>query len=331
MGKTVLILGGGTGGVVAANVLRKTLGREHRVVLVDRKENHEFYSPIPFLLVNQRRPQQLTRKLSRLARKGIDFWQAEVRSVNPARSQVETDRGTINYDYLIISLGAEHRPENLPGFQEGAYNVYSLSGASRLSRRLQQFSGSRIVIFISSIPFVCPSATYEIAFLLDEYLRKKGLRHRTELSLITPERSPEPLAGPLVGARLRRDMARRYIKLTTEAKVLSLENGRLKLDQGEVEGDLFIGVPPHRGPSALGSSGLTGEGGWIEVDPHTLATRAENIFAVGDATAIRLPVMQTWAPKSGIFAHYQAEVAARNIALLLSGKKPHHRFTGKGL
>ena len=285
--------------------------------------------PIPFLLVNQRRPQQLTRKLSRLGRKGIDFWQAEVRSVNPARSQVETDRGTIDYDYLIISLGAEHRPENLPGFQEGLTTFIASRGPPRLSRRLQQFSGGRIVIFISSIPFVCPSATYEIAFLLDEYLRKKGLRHRTELSLITPERSPEPLAGPLVGARLRRDLARRYIKLTTEAKVLSLENGRLKLDQGEVEGDLFIGVPPHRGPSALESSGLTGEGGWIEVDPHTLATRVENIFAVGDATAIRLPVMQTWAPKSGIFAHYQAEVAARTSPCCSPGKSRTTALPGK--
>ncbi|MDO9573521.1 MAG: hypothetical protein Q7I94_00905 [Candidatus Contubernalis sp.] len=81
----------------------------------------------------------------------------------------------------------------------------------------------------------------------------------------------------------------------------------------------------------LHSSGLVEEGGWIKVDPHTLETENERIFAVGDATNLRLPVMNVLAPKSGVFAHYQAEVVGRNIACILKGKDPEFRYTAKGL
>ncbi len=78
-------------------------------------------------------------------------------------------------------------------------------------------------------------------------------------------------------------------------------------------------------------SGLVEEGGWITVDPHTLGTKADRVFAVGDAAAITLPVMQVWAPKAGIFAHYQAEVVARNIASIIAGEIPRFRYQGKAV
>lgn len=330
---SILVLGGGTGGIVAANVLSKTLDKKHKIQLVDRKDSHIFYGNYPMLMVNKRKPQDLTRKLERLQKKGIEFLQAQVEGVNPERSNVSTNQGNIEYDYLIISLGAEHHPETVPGFQEEAYNIYSFNDVIRLREQLKKFKSGKIVLFISSLPFICPSAAYEMIFLLDAYFREKGIREKIKLSLITPETSPEPLAGPKVGNSVRSMMEQRDIGLITEAKVLSLDSAKkvIHLDHGiSIEADLFLGIPPHWGPETLRSSGLAEEGGWIKVDPHTLETENKKIFAVGDATALRLPVMNVLAPKAGIFAHYQAEVVARNIACLLKGEKPEFRYTAKG-
>jgi len=332
--KTILILGGGTGGVVCANVLGKLLGKSHRVILIDRNERHVFRGSYPLLMVNKRNPGDLTRKLERLALKNVEFIQAEVEKIFPEQSKVQTNKGYVDYDFLIISLGAEHHPETLPGFSEGAYNIYDFENLIRLGNELKKTEGGRIVLFISSLPFICPPAPYEMIFLLDEYFRHLGRRKKVELFFITPETAPEPLAGPKVSESIRQMLNSRGINLITNAKVLSLEapSKTLLLDHGiKIEGELFLGIPPHWGPTVMRGTGLVEEGGWIQVDPYTLETKRKNIFAIGDATALRLPVSNVLAPKAGIFAHYQAEVVSRNIALFINGKKPRFRYTGKGL
>ncbi len=333
MAKTVVILGGGIGGVAAANVLSSTIPPGNRIILVDRKENYHYRSAYPLLMINRRRPGQVTRSLDRLQKKGIEFFQATVEQVLPLHKQVDTDRGSLDCDFLIIALGAEHHPETVPGMAEGSYNPWSFEGACRLRQKLYRFTQGKIVLFISSLPFSCPPAPYEIMFLLDDFFRRRGQRGQVELTLVTPEPSPEPLAGPKVGESVRQMMEQRGIELITQARILSLDAAKkqLILDHGvTVPGDLFLGVPSHWGPAALRGSGLTEEGGWIKVDPYTLETPAEGVFAIGDAAALKLPVMKVWAPKAGIFAHYQAEVVARNIASLLNGEKPSYRYTGKG-
>ena len=330
----VVVVGGGTGGVVAANVLRKTLKKEHKVVLIDRNQNHVFYGTIPLLNINRRKPQNLQRNLSRLNNKGIDFVQAEVTGIDYELSKVLTTLEPVSYDYLVLSPGAEHHPETVPGFNEIAYNAYSLKGANQLRQNLKDFVGGKIVVFISSLPFSCPPAPYEITFLLDDYLRNRGIRNQTEIYLITPEPSPEPLAEPKVGGSIREMLNERDINYYSEAKVLSIDplKQKLILDQGvTIPGDYFIGIPSHWGPNFLRNTFLSEEGGWIKVDPNTLQTKIKNIFAIGDATNIRLPINKVWAPKAGIFAHYQAEVVARNLSRLISRQKPNYSYTAKGM
>ena len=332
MSKTVLVLGGGVGGLAIANVLVKTLAKKHRVVLIDRNDSHYFRPSYPLVMVNRRRPEQVRKSLANLKQKGVNFLQAEVTHLNTSRRQVETDKGAQNYDYLVVALGAEHHPESVPGLAEGSYNPYSFEDTAQLRQKLSCFKRGKIVVFISSLPYTGVIAPWEIMFLLDAYFRKQGLRGQVELTLATPETAPLPLAGPKVGESVRRMLEQRGIGLITQAKVLSLDlnHKKLILDHGiEVPGDLFMGIPSHWGPSALRDSGLVVPGGWIAVDPHTLKTRADRVFAVGDATATTLPVSKEWAPKAGFFAHYQAEVVARNIASMIAGEVPRFRFTGK--
>lgn len=331
---TVLILGGGVGGVVAANVLGKILDQnKHQVKLVDRNDSHLFYSSYPMLMINKRKPQAIIRKLERLQKKGTVVIQGEINHINPEQNNVLTSKGMIDYDYLIVSLGAEHHPETVPGFAESAYNIYSFNDLMLLRNKLHTLQSGNIVLFISSLPYTCPPAPYEMIFLLDAYFRQRGIRERINLTVVTPETTPESLAEPRVGESVRRMLTDRNIELITEAKVLALDSASktLSLDHGiKLEADLFLGVPPHWGPTPMRETGLVEKGGWIIVDPHTLQTENARIFAIGDASALRLPEMGTMAPKAGIFAHYQAEVVARNVALLLQGKKPKHIFTGKG-
>lgn len=285
------------------------------------------------LVINERKKTELLRPLAGLKKKGIDYLQAEVLKVDPINALVETSVKSLEFDYLVIALGAEHNPSTVPGFVESAFNVYSFEGVCCLRDRLAEFRGGSIILFISSIPYICPLAPYEIIFLLDWHLRQRGIRRKTELTVVTPSSSPEPLAPPRVGGRLIEMLKRREIQLVTEAKVLYLNplQNTLVMDHVEMEADLFLGVPPHRGPAALQGSGLVvDEGGWIAVHPHTLETRVQKVFAVGDAAALRLPVLKAWAPKAGVFAHYQGEVVARNIARLIRGVEPKYKYTGKG-
>lgn len=332
MAETVLVLGGGTGGIVAANVLGKALARKHRVVLVERNDSHYFQAAYPLLIINQRQPEQISKKLDTLKKKGVELFQAEVKYLDISRRLVETSRGALDYDFLVIAMGAEHHPESVPGMKEGSFNPYSFEGAGRLRQKLAAFRQGRVTVFIAGLPYTGIIAPWEIVFLLEDYFRKRGLRRKIELTMVTPEAAPLPLAGARVGESVRRMVEQRGVRLLAGTRVLSLDLDRqtLLLDHGlKVPGELFIGIPPHRGPSALHGSGLELEGGWIEVNPHTLETRADRVFAVGDAAAITLPLLREWAPKAGFFAHYQAEVAARNIALMIAGKAPRFRYTGK--
>ncbi len=329
----ILILGGGIGGVAAANVLAKSLSLEHRITLLDRRKNHVFKSSFPLLMIDKRNPENIKKKLAGLYQKGIDFIQAEVKGVYPEEAVVRTERGPFKYDYLIISLGAEQQPAALPGFSEGAFNAFNLEHMDDLRCRLPDFKKGRIVFFISGFPVICPTAPFEMVFLLDEYFRQRGDRDKVEISMVTPESSLQLLIGPGASSELGNMMAEQKINLIAGTEILALDYhaGRLCLDHGlSIEGELFMGVPPCRGPQVLSDSFLVEDGGWITVDPHTLETRARNVYAIGDATGIRLPFMKVLAPKYGVFAQYQAAVVAKNIASLIDGRKPGSRFKGRG-
>ncbi|MBI5179982.1 MAG: FAD-dependent oxidoreductase, partial [Nitrospirae bacterium] len=157
-GKTICILGGGSGGIVVANKLKKSLSAEHRIVLVDKLSYHLFNPSLLWLMVGWRQIEDMKRDFSPLKRKGIDFIQAEVSGIDFDKQTVFTNAQNIQYDYLVISLGADIYPERLAGFKEGAYNLYQLSEVIRLRDDLANFKGDKVAVMVSSIPFKCPAA-----------------------------------------------------------------------------------------------------------------------------------------------------------------------------
>ncbi len=128
-GKTTAVLGGGVGGLVAANELRKRIGKEHRVVLVDREDRHTFSPSLLWLQVGKRKPGSFVRDLGRLRRKGIEVMTGEIKAIDPELKAVKIDRRELRADHLVISLGAQLAPENVPGMTDAGHNLYSIEGA----------------------------------------------------------------------------------------------------------------------------------------------------------------------------------------------------------
>lgn len=318
--------------MVAADRLRKRLGAEHRIVVIDRSPDHLFQASLLWLMVGDRRVDQIQRPLDSLSRKGIEFIQDEVHEIDLERGLVRMGEESLHFDYLIVALGAKTVPESISGFSEMAHDLYSLQGCRDIHGALNQFSGGKVGVLVTSMPFKCPAAPYEAAFLVESFLRKRGVRDRSEIHLYTPEHQPMPVAEATLGQALSDMLRERGIHdhplFTFEA--MRPETSEIVAADGRAERvDLLIAVPPHRAPDVVRSSGLLGLSGWIHVDPHTLRTDHEGVFAIGDVTAIKLPNGKSL-PKAGVFAHNEAEVVARQISDEILGRSSHVAHQGKG-
>ncbi|MDI9459549.1 NAD(P)/FAD-dependent oxidoreductase [Candidatus Darwinibacter acetoxidans] len=328
MGKTILILGGGTAGTAAANVLADVLPPGFQLAVVDRSPDHLFLASLPLLIVGRRRRQHITRRLSALESRGLQFIHGEVEGLDLDSRTVLTRHGPLPFHALIIALGMERTPL-LAGQREWAFNPFDLGEAEQLHARLSRFQGGRIVLFVSSLPFTGAVAPYEIMLLLHSFFLQRGLRSQVELCLLTPEQRLFSFAPPRVSAQAAELLSSSGIILKTATSVRRVtKSGSLVLADGkELAADLIIGLPHHHLPAALESSCLAGPEGWLKADPHTLETSCEDVYALGDVAGLTTSAGD-WLPKVGFFAHYQAEVVARNLALKLSGQKPRFKFQG---
>ncbi len=331
-GRTVVVMGGGTGGLVAARELRRRLASSDRVVLIDRSSAYSFAPSFLWVMTGARRPAQVTADLRRLRRKGIEVLTSEVRGIDVDGRRVDTADGAVAYDRLVISLGIELAPEALPGFVPAAHNVYDLPGALAAGRALRAFEGSRVAVLVSRLPYKCPAGPYETALLAESVLRKRGIREGSTVDVYTPEPLPMPTAGPVLGEALLGILRDRDIGFHPERTVERIEPEARELVFGDgepVEFDLLLGVPPQRAPQVARESGLAAESGFLPVDRATLETSAEGVYAIGDVTTIPIAGGK-FLPKAGVFAHAEAEVVARRIADELSGRVPAASFDGKG-
>ena len=330
-GKTVLILGAGTGGLVAAHRLRRMLPRQHRVILIDRAPFYSFAPSYTWVMLGKRDTRRISRDLRSLAKKGIEFVMGEVRAIDPANKRVTVSERKIEYDYLVVALGADYSSDEIPGLGQ-AWTFYHLEGAEGLFERLQTFASGRVAIAVSALPYKCPAAPYEGALLLDDHFRRRKLRGDVEIQVYTPESAPLPSAGAHVGDRVVDLLSERDIGFTPGVKVAEVDHRsrQMRFEDGTTAGfDLLIATPVHHCPAVLRQCGLAADFGWVEVDRETLATRFEDVYTIGDATVIPIGDGKVL-PKTGVFAHGQAEVVSRNIAAEIAGAAPIWAFGGQG-
>lgn len=325
MASRVVVLGGGVGGTLTANLLDKRLGGDVDVTVVDPTGMHLYQPGFLYAALGRANGRWLARDERGLLRTAVDLVVEPAVRVDPeARSVRLAHGGTLAYDYLVVATGARLVPDRVPGLVEGAHEFYSLAGALRLREELRRWRGGRVLVGVAGIPYKCPPAPVEFALMLDGVLRDRGVRERTSLTLLSPLsraftiESASRLVQPL--------MERRGIGLATFFNVewVDPSTGVVASLEGEqAEYDLLVLVPPHRGQAVVEDSGLGDQGGWVPTDRATLQHRDhERILAVGDATD--LPIS-----KSGSTAHFEAPVVANRIASLIRGTAPKAGYGGR--
>ncbi len=332
MAETVLILGGGVGGLVAANELRKDLAKSHRVVLVDRQASFVFAPSLLWLMTGGRTAEKISRPLARLEKKGIEVVHGEIERIDAERREVMVGGRTLSGDLLVIALGADLAPEAIAGLPEAGHNFYTLAGAEALRDAFAAFTGGRLVVLTATPAYKCPAAPYEAAMLLEYHCRRRSLRERSRIDLYTAEPGPMGVAGPEVSAAVRQMVEAKGITYHPEHQVTRVDPvaRRLFFSNGaEAEYDLLAYVPPHRAPRVVSAAGVTAESGWVPVDRGTLETKFERVYALGDVVGIPLTLGKPL-PKAGVFAHAEALVVARNIARAITGKGEPAVFDGEG-
>jgi len=325
MTKRVVVLGGGVGGTLVANLLVKKLRPgEAEVVLIDEDAQHVYQPGFLYVAFGQKQPANLTRPVRSLLDRRVRILTAKAQRIDPTAQVIATDHGDVHYDELVVATGSHLAPDEIPGLKEATHHFYTAEGAQALHEALKQFRGGHVVVGVAGVPYKCPPAPLEFVLMLDAELRAKGLRDKTEIHFV----SPLPRVFPIetVAVKVAPIMESRGIQIHTFFNVESVDPKRrevVSLEGETVPYDLLVLIPPHRGAKVVIDSGLGEAGGWISTDRRTLkATAHPRMFVVGDAT--NLPIS-----KSGSAAHFEADALVANLLADLRNESQEHKYNGK--
>jgi sulfide:quinone oxidoreductase len=318
----ILILGGGFGGVVAAERLAKTLGSEHRITLVSRTARFTFYPALVRLAFGACEPDDICFDLrAAMLDRRVRFIEAEVARVDPhARTVTLTGGdvvGDLRYDYLIFALGRRLATERVKGFYEYAHHLLSVASALKFGAAVREFHGGHAVIGS------CPGArlevpVYETAFALARRLAAHAERAR--LSVISPEYPSLRVGSADIARAAAPALDAHHVTFIKHFPISEVTPEVVRTDDGlEVEYDLLMLVPPFTGPAALSGTGLTDDEGYVRTERTMRVVGCERMYAIGDC--VSLP-----GPKMGHMAVRQGEVAARNVAAEIAGRTPAEEY-----
>jgi sulfide:quinone oxidoreductase len=322
MAHRIVILGGGTGGTLTANRLRKHYARsDATITVVDRDDAHVYQPGLLFVPFGLAHADDIIRPRSKQLHDGIDYVRCDIDHVDIEDDCVElADGTTLDYDLLVVATGAVLLPNETEGLTGEGWRTtvntfYDVEGAVSLAHALRAFDGGRLVVDVVDMPIKCPVAPLEFCFLADWYLHERGIRDRVQLTYVTP--LDGAFTKPTASRALAGLLDEKGVELVTEFNTGEVDGAGRKLvsyDGREVPFDLAVVVPLHGGAAYVGrSEGLGDEFGFIPTDPHTLQSQVRpNVFVIGDAA--NLP-----ASKAGSVTHFEGEVLVANIARFLAG------------
>jgi len=328
--KKILILGGGTGGTIMANKLRKVLERdEWEITLVDKQKTH-YYQPgflfIPFGIYNK---YDVIKPKSDFFPAGINVIYATIDRIDGDNNKVILeDSKILNYDFLIIATGTQTRPDETPGLYEelwykNIFDFYTVEGAVALREFFRNWEGGRLVLNIAELPFKCPVAPLEFVFLADAWFHEIGIRDKVEITYVTP--LPGAFTKPQATKMLGELLHEKNIKVIPEFYIERVDNENKKIisyDEQEIPFDVLTIVPVNMGSDVIERSGLGDDLNFVPTDKYTLRSeKYENIFVLGDASNIPTS-------KSGSVVHFSADVLFENLMSAIEGRPLMAKFDG---
>jgi sulfide:quinone oxidoreductase len=319
----IVVLGAGFGGLELTTLLSDAMGDSIDVTLIDKSDSFMFGFSKLDVMFGHKAADAVRMPYSAYAKPGVKLLKRTITGIDPVARHVVTDDGEFDADYLIVALGAEYDFDATPGLA-GTTEFYSIPGAERLREILPTFTSGKAIIGVCGAPYKCPPAPSECALMLHDYLVSRGVRENCQISLVLPLGSPVP-PSPETSKALMAAFAERNIEFIPSRRVASVDNARnvAVLDDGrEMDFDLFLGVPKHRVPPVVLASGMA-DNGWIPVNPRTLETKFENVYAVGDGAA-------TGTPKAGVFAEGAAKAVATALIAKLAQRGEAVPYNGFG-
>jgi sulfide:quinone oxidoreductase len=320
----VLVLGGGFGGVVAAERLAEQLGDEHQITLVSRSRQFIFYPALVRLAFGKCDVKDVSFDLRHtMLNRRVNFVEAEVAHIDPFERKVSIAHGQVEgklpYDYLIFALGRRLATEKITGFYEHAHHLLNVDKAIKFGKAVAEFREGRAVLG------QCPGArlpvpVYETAFALAHHLEQKGQRERVRITVVSPDTLGSELGDVAGASALKQALDARQIELLTNFRITSLtKNSAITSNGDAINFNLLMLVPPFRGSSAAHYMGVTDDQGYIHVDWNMRVVGHERIYAVGDCVSFS-------GPKMGHMAVRQGEVAAANLAAEIEGHEPASHY-----
>lgn len=334
----VLIIGGGTAGIITASLLRRA--GQTDIAIIEPSERH-FYQPLWTLVGAGAVSQAATaRSEARYIPKGVRWIQERVSEIAPDRQSVTSQSGKqVGYDFLVVAAGTQSNWDAIPGLQAAirkgnASTNYDYDLAPKTWQLIRNFKGGTALFHMPGTPIKCPGAPQKIMYLAADYFRRKGIARQTRVIYGSA-------LGAIYGAKeyaavLDRVVERYGIDARFNHELVEIDADRSeavfqrKNDPGKqrvnIPYEILHVVPPQSAPDFIRQSPLADPAqpqlGWIKVDKHTLQhVNYANIFALGD-------VANTPNAKTGAAASRQAKVVAANLLAVIQGKAPEARYDG---
>jgi len=316
----ILILGGGFGGVVAAEALAQQLGDEHQITLVSRSNRFVFYPALVRLAFGKCEPDDVSFDLRKtMLSRRVNFIEAEVARIDPddrkaiiAHGEVE---GSIPYDYLIYGLGRRLATERVNGFFEHAHHLLDVAGSLTFGEAIRGLGEGRAVIG------QCPDArlpvpVYETAFALSKWLKENADRESVKITVVSPTTIQSEFGDDKMGALVHQGLIKQGIEFLPEFPIVRIGSNSVSAADGrDLSYNLLMLLPPFVGSSAISHLGVTDDEGFVNVDWTMQVIGADRIYAVGDCVNFA-------GPKMGHMAVNQGQVAAANLAAEIAGHEP---------
>ncbi len=328
MQKHVLILGGGFGGLAAANELKVNLP-DVKITIIDKKDYFMMDLVKLWIIKGTRQFETSKRPLKSVTKKGIDFVNEVAVTIDTSQKKVRTETREFSYDYLIIAAGVELAPEKIPGLSENSMILYDLEHVGKIRQKILQTKSGKLAFAITGMPYKCPPAPFEAALIISSMLKELKTRDSVLIDFYSLAPITLPAAGPDVSKQLLEILESEKIKFHGNRKITSVEQNLLKFEDGSTEKfDLLIAVPPHKAPKVIYDSNFAQQGQFISVK-RDCKTEFENVYAIGDVTTMMV-TDKIAVPKAGIFAEGQGVAVAHDIIAQIKKERTDMVFDGRG-
>jgi sulfide:quinone oxidoreductase len=315
----ILVLGGGFGGVVAAEQLAEQLGDDHQITLVSRSRRFVFYPSLVRLAFGKCAIDDVSFDLRHaMLNRRVNFIEAEVARIDRVERRVVIAHGEVQgnlpYDYLVFALGRRLATERITGFYEHAHHLLDVNKAIKFGRAVDNFHEGHAVIGECAGARL-PVPVYETAFALARQLEERGEREQARITIVSPISISEQF-GVDVGITLKQALDARGIEFRFDFSATTITKNAIQTNNGQsLDFDLLMLLPPFQGSPAASYMGITDADGYVKVDDTMRVVGHERIYAVGDATNFS-------GPKLGHMAVRQGNVAAANVIAEIKGRTP---------